>query len=70
MMPNKPYFQPDFFNKTTLVAKISSQNQPYYLIISFFNKVIRLIGLGLWATKVVLFGNKVENKVLWKHSTE
>jgi hypothetical protein len=28
----KPYFQPDFPNKTTLVAKKQIKYQPYYLI--------------------------------------
>jgi sulfatase maturation enzyme AslB (radical SAM superfamily) len=31
---NKPYFQPDFPNKTTLVATSPTQEQPYF---SFIN---------------------------------
>ncbi|MDR3196623.1 MAG: hypothetical protein LBU34_02035 [Planctomycetaceae bacterium] len=34
------------------------------------NEVIRLVLGKLFATKIILFGNKVENKVLWKLSTE
>jgi hypothetical protein len=40
---NKPYFQPYFFNKKTLVAKFPTQKQPYYLIkniVSFFRVLL------------------------------
>jgi hypothetical protein len=33
----KPYFQPDFPNKTTLVVTISTQNKPYYLILILYD---------------------------------
>jgi hypothetical protein len=62
---NKPYFQPDFPNKTTLVAMIPAKNKPYFvpLVGTYFciiiwrgewNKVIRLfVVFFLVATKVV-----------------
>ncbi|MDR0610536.1 MAG: hypothetical protein LBG58_10535 [Planctomycetaceae bacterium] len=32
----KPYFQPYFLNKTTLVARVLPETKPYYLIVPFF----------------------------------
>ncbi|MDR3196602.1 MAG: hypothetical protein LBU34_01930, partial [Planctomycetaceae bacterium] len=57
-----------FPNKTTLAAKKTSNNQPYYLIKKIKDKVIRLMSVEFWATKVVLLGNQVENKVMRKYS--